>query len=139
MVKLIRNELKTMHTEDLSWPPNPEELEKDYLPLTPFATLFLTTLISGDPDKPATSRIQRLVLSIFQDLMLAVSEGTCPTAKQVLLPWTVKILRNVELIKMFNRFGHGISYSKLEEIETALCLQKIENVNEMGVALPLNV
>ena len=63
-----------------------------------------------------------------------------PTAKHVLLPWTVKTLTgNVELIKILNRFGHGISYSKLEEIETALCLQKIENVNEMGVALPLNV
>ena len=140
VAKLIRNELKTTHTEDLSWPPNPVELDKDYLPLSPFATLFLTTLISGDPDKPATSRIQRLVLSIFQDLMFAVSEGTCLTAKHVFLPWTVKTLTgNVELIKMFNRFGHGISYSKLEEIETALCLQKIENVNEMGVALPLNV
>ena len=140
VAKLIRNELKTTHTEDLSWPPNPEELDKDYLPLTPFATLFLTTLISCDPDKPATSRIQRLVLSIFQDLMFAVSEGTCPTAKHVLLPWTVKTLTgNVELIKMLNRFGHGISYSKLEEIETALCLQEIENVNEMGVAPPLNV
>ena len=79
MAKLIRNELKTTHTDDLSWPPNPEELDKDYLPQIPFATLFLTTLISGDPDKPATSRIQRLVLSIFQDLMFAVSEGTCPT------------------------------------------------------------
>ena len=68
VAKLIRNELKTTHTkEDLSWPPNPEELDKDYLSLTPFATLFLTTLISGDPDKAVTSHIQRLVLSIFQD------------------------------------------------------------------------
>ena len=69
-----------------------------------------------------------------------MSERTCPTAKYVLLPWTVKTLTgNVELIKMLNRFGHRISYSKLEEIETASCLQKIENVNEMGVALPLYV
>ena len=68
VAKLIRNELKTTHTEeDLSWPPNPEELDKDYLSLTPFVTLFLTTLISGDPDKAATSHIQRLLLSIFQD------------------------------------------------------------------------
>ena len=40
---------------------------------------------------------------------------------------------------MLNRFGHGVSYSKLEEIETALCLQKIENENEGGVVLPSNV
>ena len=141
VAKLIRNKLKTTHIEeDLSWPSNPEELDKDYLPLTSFATLFLTTLISGDPDKPTTSRIQRLVLSIFQDLMFAVREGTCRTAKHTLLPWTAKTLTgNVELIKMLNRFGHVISYSKLEEIERALCLQKIENVNETGVALPLNV
>ena len=126
MAKLIRNELKTTHTEISAGLRIQRELDKDYL--------------SGDPDKPATSRIQRLVLSIFQDLMFTVSEGTCPTAKHVLLPWIVKTLTgNVELIQMLNRFEHGISYSKLEEIETALCLQKIENVNEMGVALPLNV
>ena len=46
---------------------------------------------------------------------------------------------NVELIKVLNRFGHGISYSQLEEIDTALCLQKLANGDESGVAIPSNM
>ena len=46
---------------------------------------------------------------------------------------------NVELIKILNRLGHGISYSKLIEIDTALCLQKLLTKEEQGVALPNSV
>ena len=58
--------------------------------------------------------------------MFAVSGGSCTTAKHILLPWAVKTLTgNVEVIKLLNRLGYGVSYSKLEETETALCLKKI--------------
>ena len=43
------------------------------------------------------------------------------------------------MIKLLKRLGHGISYSKLEEIETALCLKKIESEEEMAVILPSNI
>ncbi len=39
---------------------------------------------------------------------------------------------------MINRLGHGISYSKLMEIDTALCLQKLTTEGE-GVVLPSTV
>ena len=41
--------------------------------------------------------------------------------------------------KLLNQLGHDNSYSKLEEIETALCLKKIESEEEMAVILPSNV
>ena len=72
--------------------------------------------------------------------MFAVSGGLCATAKHILLPWAVKTLTgNVEVIKLLNRLGHGVSYSKLKEKETVLCLKKIEREEEVGVILPLNI
>lgn len=49
------------------------------------------------------------------------------------------LLGNVELIQILNRLGHGISYSKLEEVDTSLCLQKLAMTPEDGVALPSNI
>ena len=58
--------------------------------------------------------------------------------KQILLPCAVKTLtNNVELIQMLNRCGHGIAYSQLEEINTALCLQKMASTSE--IPLPNNI
>ena len=43
---------------------------------------------------------------------------------------------NVELIKTLNRLGHGCSYTKLLEIDTALCMGKMQNEDENQPALP---
>ena len=40
------------------------------------------------------------------------------------------------MIQILNRFGHGISYSQLEENETALCLQKLA---QLKVTLPTSI
>lgn len=44
---------------------------------------------------------------------------------------------NCELIKGLNRLGHGISYSQLVEIDTALALQKLEP--QHAVPIPSNI
>lgn len=137
----IRDQLKKSQEQaNLGWPPQPQQLDKDYLPLTPFITAFLKTLVAGDTDKPLTSRVNRFIYSVYQDCLFAVSGGFCATAKHILLPWAVKTLTgNVEVIKLLNRLGHGVSYSKLEEIETELCLQKLQSGDEMGLILPSNI
>ena len=43
---------------------------------------------------------------------------------------------NVELIQILNRLGHGMSYSQLEEVDTAQCLKKLFHD---GVPLPSNI
>ena len=46
---------------------------------------------------------------------------------------------NVEVIQLLNRFGHGVSYSQLEENDTALCLEKMaDNLNQAAI-LPTTV
>ena len=49
---------------------------------------------------------------------------------------TVKSLTgNVELITILNRFGHGLSYSQVEEVETALAETQIAK-QQNGVFVP---
>ena len=86
--------------------------------------LFLKKLFLSDPLEE-TPKANRIMKSIGQDCVYGVSNGNIIPAKHILLPWGVKSLTgNVELIKVLNRMGHSISYSKLEELDTALCLQK---------------
>ena len=101
---------------------------------------MLKTLADGDSEKPLASRVNRFIYSVFARFYVCGYGGYCNTAKHILLPWAVKTLTgNVEVIKLLNQLGHGISYSKLEEIETALRLKKIESEEEMAVILPSNV
>ena len=87
-----------------------------------------------------SARVTRLAWSIAQDIITAVNVGAIKTAKHVLLPWVIKTLTgNVEVIKIMNRLGHGCSYTALEEIDTALCIDKVASVDSDGVPLPKNV
>ena len=49
---------------------------------------------------------------------------------------TVKSLTgNAELVTLLKRFGHGLSSSQIEELETAIAEQQITNLRS-GVLLP---
>ena len=70
--------------------------------------------------------------SYAQDLIFGVRRGKIKPSKQIPLPFAVKTLTdNVELIQMLNSCGHGIAYSQLEEINTALCLKKMTSTREI--------
>ena len=120
-----------------SWPPNPQQ-DKDIIPES--VTQFLYTLLTGESDCGNHSeRIQRLATSFGSDLVFAVTCGKLKPPKHILLPFAVKSLTgNTNLIRILNRFGHGVSYSQVEEIDTALCLQKQDLSND-NVPLPVNV
>ena len=66
--------------------------------------------------------------------------GKHKPTKNFLLPYAVKTLTgNVEMIQILNRFGHGVSYSQLEENETALRLQKLATESQLKVTLPTSI
>ena len=68
-----------------------------------------------------SSRIQRLVLSLGQDLCRAVTRGQWMLPKHVLLCMTLRhMFRRSELITLINKFGHCENYSFSIELETAL-------------------
>ena len=101
---------------------------------------FLVGLLTGDPEGKSTShRASSLVQSVSQDLLYAVTCGKYKPPKHFLPPYAVKTLTgNVEMIQTLNRFGHGVSYSQLEENETALCLQELAS-EPQKVALPTSI
>ena len=105
---------------------------------------FLFTLLTGSTGFPGlqycSEKVSRLITSFGQDLVFGASGGRQRPPKHILLPYAVKSLtNNVELIQILNRCGHGIAYSQLEEIKTALCLQKLAATSRSEVPLPDNI
>jgi hypothetical protein len=73
-------------------------------------------------------------------MIYAVTCGQHKPPKHILLPYAVKTLTgNIEIIQTLNKFGHGMSYSQLEENDTALCLQKLATGLNQKVVLPASI
>ena len=61
--------------------------------------------------------------------------GKIKPPKQILLSYSVKILtNNVDLIQILYCSNHRITYSQLEEINMALCLQKMASASEIPLS-----
>ena len=134
---LLRQQIKSGF-EEQSWPPHPQELNSSYISVPENLIQFLNILLGGK--QGSSVRVNRLSWSVAQDIISGVTVGKVLTPKHVLLPWVIKTLTgNVELIKTMNRLGHSCSYSVLEEIDTALCLEKLENADNDMLPLPSSI
>lgn len=108
------------------WPIHPFDVKEERFHVPGCLTRLLKGIITGDPVPPPTFRVQSLVKSF-----------KIKPPKQVLLSYGVKTLTgNVELIQILNRLGHGVSYSQLEENDTALCLEKMAAAINESAILP---
>ena len=125
------------HDKEEPWPPLPSDLAdvKTYIPED--LQTFLKVLFTGQRQHDNISeRVARSVESVGQDIVYSLSQGQRKPPKHILLPFAIKTLTgNVELIRILNRLGHGISYSKMAEIDTALCVNKLSNF-ENTVPIP---
>ena len=140
---------ETIQSEEIkaSWPPQPCELTKNVVTIPDDLKEFLFTLLTGSTGFPGlqfcSEKVSRLITSFGQDLVFGASGGRQKPPKHNLLPYAVKSLtNNVEVIHILNRCGHrmlGIAYSQLEEINTALCLQKLAVTSRNEVPLPDNI
>ena len=132
---LLRNDIKQNEINQ-TWPPDVEQ-DKDIIPQS--VIKFLQTLLTGKTDYPQPpERVECLTTSLGSDLVSTVTGGKTKLPKHIMLPFAVKSLTgNTELICTLNRLGHGVSYTQVEEIDTALCLQKLER-SQTGVGLPSN-
>lgn len=131
----IRDDVKKQDFKQ-TWPP---QMSED-MPIPTSVTRFLYTLLTGTTDLSSPSdRIQRLCTSFSHDFVYAITNGKVKPAKHVTLPFAVKSLTgNVELVHILNRLGHGVSYSQVEEIDTALCVQKL-SASDGKPALPRDI
>jgi len=112
----------------MAWPPKSSELCENAINLPAELDAFLYTPLTSNSEIPTEypHRHQCLVVNSFeQDIIYGIRRGK--PSKQMLLPYTVKTLQTAmlnRLIQMLSRCGHGIAYTQIEEINTALCLQK---------------
>ena len=125
----------------MSWPPKPSELCENAVNLPPELDAFLCTLTGNtEITTEYPHRVRRLVNSFGQDIIYGVTGGRQKPPKQILLPYAVKTLtNNVELIQTLNRCGYGTTYSQIEQINIALCLQKMGLTPDNEVPLPENI
>lgn len=123
------------------WPIQPSDSSIDSFPVPDCLKCFLLGIIANDPELTGPSHwIKTLVDSFSHDIIYAVSCGQIKPQKQVFLSYGVKTLTgNVELIRMLNRLGHGVSYTQLEENDTTLCLQKMASNLNATTILPQSI
>ena len=116
------------------WPILPSDVSIEQFSVPEVLYRFLMGLLTSNPVmKNPFPRVKILVQSFSEDIIYAVTCGKTKPPKHILLSYGVKTLTgNVEIIQMPNRFGHGVSYSQLEN--TALCLQKLAaNLNQTTI------
>ena len=101
----------------------------DYIPYV--LDVFLTVLIS------ATIRLKE---SLGQGIVFSVTNGTVKSPKSMWFPSVVKALcNNVDVVKLINKYDHGVSYDLVEEIETLFTLDVISKQRENRVVLSVCV
>ena len=140
--KQLRADIKTKATvTDQSWPPEIESCKSDVIPESLLYFLRIQLIGSTDPDNidSATQRVQRLMQSFSQDTVHAVTRGKVKPPKHIALSFSVKSLTgDVQLLNILNCLGHCVAYSQMEEIETALCMQKL-STSRGCPTLPSNI
>ena len=131
--KIIDQTSSQIRSADMAptpWPYHPSDVNSSAIPNQ--LERLLVGLLTGDPDcgkSAAHRRVTTLVQSFGQDIIYAVTCGKHKPPKHLLLPYAVKTLTgNIEIIRTLNKFGHGVSYSQLEENDTALCLQLVSTI-----------
>lgn len=110
-------------SKELPWPPTLDDLEIKSDEMLPRELVkFLTQVIVGISEiKGNNEKIQRLVLSIGQDLCRAVTHGEWKLPKHILLCTTIQhMFRSKQLSIILNRLGHSESYEFGLELETAM-------------------
>ena len=113
-----------LESEPMPWPPSAAWLLSGERRPPEILLTFLISIITGKPIKhaSASSRSQRYALSIAEDLCYTATNGDWVMPKHLTLPMTVRHLTgNAEVVTILNRYGHGQSYSRTLELETAMC------------------
>ena len=135
---IIRDEIKSNNNAEMPWPFHPNNTDGKYITIPNLLVLFLTDLLMQET-KAVSKKRELIISSIVQDFIYIVSNGKQRPPKQYLLAYAIKTLTgNVELIAHLHRLGHCLSYSHIQENETALCLQKLA-ASEDGIILPSTV
>ena len=108
-------------TEAYLWPPTARDLADQDGILPTDLKKFLTIRITGQDSHSNPAKVNRLVLSLGQNLCRSVAKGICKLPKYILLCMTLShMFRNAKLITIISRLGHSGNYSYPLGLEAAL-------------------
>eukprot|EP00112_Aurelia_sp_Birch-Aquarium-sp1_P026470 Seg940.1 transcript_id=Seg940.1/GoldUCD/mRNA.D3Y31 product="hypothetical protein" protein_id=Seg940.1/GoldUCD/D3Y31 len=96
--------------------------------------------INGDEETHDENRTRRLVSSTAHDLIYGVSNGKKWTPKHIGLTSTLhQATRSKDLVNIFHRAGHCLSYKQLLQVDTALANDTLQSVDQTtGAVIPKN-
>ncbi len=122
--------------------------EEDAISCIPDSLYMLLRLIVGgqaliEDDNPEKNEehVRSRVLSMAQDLVYCVSGGTKWTPKHVGLTSTLhQATRSKDLIQLFHKAGHCLSYEQVLQIDTSLVESTLKSLGQAtGAIIPPNV
>ena len=71
--------------------------------------------------KAQSPNVHCQVVSNAQDIIYCTSKGQIQTHKHILLPMIIhNMTGSKSVVTLINRFGHGICYTELEELQIAM-------------------
>ena len=101
--------------------------------------LLETEINNDDSDKHDSFR-QTRILSIAQDLIYTASGDKLHTPKHIGLGSSLhQATRSKELVEMFHRAGHVMSYRDVLRLDTALAEKTLTTMDEDGAVVPPNL
>ena len=141
---LLHNVIKQME-DTLPWSPSPEDITLDNINVPDLLFNFIAYVVTGTSKPvsegrlPVNSDVERVILSLVQDVINVVRKGRIKTVKNIGLAVALRnITGNAEVLTLLNKFGHTLSYSKIQEFEKAL-LHKYHGEHQNSLILPSTV
>ena len=117
----------------MSWPPHDYDIDLANIEVPVEVYNFLGYVLS-DLDQTTASKmtvsekVDRQIMSIMQDIIHCATKDRTKTPKHVALPITLKgMTGSSEAVTLINKFGHGLSYSRVLEMETAIATRELAN------------
>lgn len=117
---ILRNELTIINKSKLPDSLNSKRLIEGECLVPPTVSNFIASVIGGyRRQRRSCNNFERHVNSLSEDMVYIVHNGNIKTPKHICLGMALKSLTSSrKVIDIINRYGHCISYSAVEELET---------------------
>lgn len=103
--------------------------------------LEIKKLLHGETVEEKEAEAWCKVISCAQDIVYGVSDGTKWTPKHVGLGSTLhQVTRSKDLVHLFNKAGHILSYDQILQVDTSLAESVLKSLDpETGSVMPPNL
>ena len=96
--------------------------------------------LSSSDTVNVSERVARQVSSVGQDIAYCTSKGSVKPPRHLALPMAVRHLTgSAQVIGLLNRFGHGVAYCQVLELDTALAVANVSEEESCDSFIPQNV